>query len=225
MNMDLPPPHQQTLARAAEQNGAMVHLYEQNNNLIGYGWYDRLTKANRLRITVTDQNGDREIKETQTERKDPGKQRPDRIVFTLQNNPNHWEHGVVNIINLPADVAFDNTEHDNLYNAVPLVTKDSAINAGQLSGLLMEGFFNPSNNDDSDSYDTQEFEAERDCDSTAIRLLSSQHEATIASISHTVEQDLIYQIPEGMTVNIRAVRGKLTEVTLEAEAPAPGEDD
>ena len=155
LDLDLSAANQQALARAAEQNGAMDRFYKQNTDLIGYQWYDRLTKATRVQITVTDQDGDREIKETQTELNNPGNQRPDRIVFTLLDRPNHPKHRAVEIISLPADAAFDNAKEHSLYNAAPLVTKDSAINVQQLSGLLMDGFFNPSDKYDSDSYDTQ----------------------------------------------------------------------
>ena len=213
------------LARAAEQNGAMDRLYKQNGGLAGYGWYDRLTKANKLRITVTDQEGNHELGETQQDRKNPLHQRPDQIVLTLENTPENRQGNPVEILTLPSDLAFENDQYDSVYDAMPLVTMDSTINVHELSDLMMEGFFDPSDDHEADSFNTQESDTRLECDNTAISLLSSQHEATIATISHTVEQNLIYQIPEGMTATIRAVRGKLIEVTLEAETPATDEDE
>ena len=225
LHLHLSAANHQALARAAEQNGAMDRLYKQNDSLTGYEWYDRLTKANKLRITVTDQEGNHELGETQQDRKNPLHQRPDRIVLTLENTPENRQGSPVEILTLPSDLAFENDQYDSVYDAMPLVTMDSTINVDELSDLMMEGFFDPSDDHEANSFNTQESDTRMECEGTAIRLLSSQHEATIATISHTVEQDLIYQIPEGMTATIKAVRGKLIEVMLEAEAPDPDEDE
>ena len=225
LDLDLSAANQQALARAAGQNGTMDRLYKQNSYLAGYGWYDRLTKANKLRITVTDQDGNHELDETQQDQKKLQNQRPNQIVFTLENTPENHESPPVEIITLPSDLAFENDQCDSLYDATPLVTMDSTINVHELSDLMMEGFFDPSDDHDADSFNTQESDAQMECEGTAISLLSSKDDAVRASISNAMERYVVYEIPRGMTATIRASRGKLLEVTLEAEAPDPREDE
>ena len=225
LDLDLSAANQQALARAAGQTGIMDRLYKQNADLAGYGWYDRLTKSNKLRITVTGQDGNHELGETQQDRKNPLHQRPDRIMLTLENTPENRQGSPVEIITLPSDLAFENDQYDSLYDATPLVTVDSTINVHELSDLMMQGFFDPSDDHDADSFNTQESDAQMECEGTAIRLLSSKDDAVRASISNAMERYVVYEIPRGMTATIRAARGKLIQVTLEAEAPAPDENE
>ena len=229
LDLDMSPTTQQTLARAAGNNGTLNRLYEPNHQLIGYDWYDQLTKANNVRITITDQDGDQDLDKTETNQPSPERLRPDGIVFTLETTQNDWndpedqddpedqQDTPVKIIALPSDVAFEHQEYNDLYDAVALVTKNSTINVYELSELIMDGFFYPSDDRDADSYDTQRSDAQIESETSAIRLLSSQDEAIKATIANTIDHHVIYQVPKGMTATIRVSRGKLIEVTLEPE--------
>ena len=217
MELDLTPANEQALARAARQSGIMDRLYKQNRDLAGYEWYDRLTKANTVRITVTGQDGDREIEETHTERKVPKDQRPDGIVFTLETTREDKEGKQTKLISLPADLAFENDEYDSVYDATPLITRDSPISIHELSELMMAGFFHPSDDPDADSYNTQEDDAQNECDNYAIRMLTSQDDAAKATIVKAIENHVIYHVPSGMTATITVRRGEPVEVTLNKE--------
>ena len=217
IDLDLSAANHQALARAAEQNGTMDKLYKQNAGLTGYGWYDRLTKANKLKITVTDQEGNHELGETQQDRKNPLQQRPDRIVLTLENTPENEQGSPVEILTLASDLAFENDQYDSVYDAMPLVTMNSTINIDELSDLMMEGFFDPSDDHEADSFNTQESDTRMECEATAIRLLSSNDDAVRTSIYNAMKRHVVHEIPKGMIATMRAARGKLLEVTLEPE--------
>ena len=218
LDVELSPANQQALARAAEQNGATHRLYTADDRLTGYKWYDQITKADKVSITVTDETGDRTIDETNKDPRDLARQRPDRIIFTLHSGP---EENPQEILALPSDTAFGNEEGDDVYDSAPLVTKDSAITVGELSEMIMDGFFCPIDDLDSDSYDTQEDNARLECDTTAIRMLSSHDEAVKAAIINAVEHEVIHQVPTGMTATIQISRGQPTTVTLVKNTPEP----
>ena len=61
MTLDMPPPDQQTLSRAAEHNDTSQRLFEPNRQLEGYDWYDAMTKITGYCITVSDKNGDHNL--------------------------------------------------------------------------------------------------------------------------------------------------------------------
>ena len=225
LDTDIGPANQQALARAAEQNGVMDRLYQHNDGLTGYAWYDRLTKVDRVRISITNQDGTHPLNERPEDRDPLLNQRPNQIMFTLETTPDNHDHTPVEVLTLPSDLAFENEEGDNIYDASPLVTVDSAINVDGLLNLMMDGFFDPRDDYDADSFNTQEYDARLECESTAIRLLSSQTDADRVSLSNAVERHLIYEVPKGMVATIRVRHGKLIEVTLETEATSPDEDE
>ena len=75
--------------------------------------------------------------------------------------------------NLPADLAFAGEDWSWLDDAVPLVTRDSAIQPHELAQLLRNGFFSPSDDAEADSYDTQLDRFDEHAQHLATRLLLS----------------------------------------------------
>ena len=80
--------------------------------------------------------------------------------------------------------------------------------------LMKLSFFYPSDDKDSDSYDTQEEKHEAAYSMTAIALLESEDQAFIASVTDAVHRHILYQIPAGSTATIRISRNQPIQITL-----------
>ena len=97
---------------------------------------------------------------------------------------------------------------------MPLVTQDSAgLQPHQLAELLVAGFFSPSDDADSDSWETQRNRFDEEALHLATRLLLSDDDACRASIAEAVRRELIWFAPRDRTVDIRIRRPEVT-VTL-----------
>ena len=226
VDLTLPIADQQVLDRALENTGIRGRLSQRNQELEGYRWYDRLTKITQLDINVRYDNQDHDLQalrklhnDTFKRNEDHLDQRPDSITLILQTTD---EHGTPDRINLSTDVAFENEEQT--YENRPLVTKDADITPGALSSLMMDAFFNPRDDMDSDSYDTQEVDYEAECDNIAITMLSSKNDAVISAIATAFRQHVNHLIPRSMTATITGGRGGHPQVTL-AETPQDQPED
>ena len=114
---------------------------------------------------------------------------------------------------LPADLVFAGEPWGWLGDAIPLVTVDSTIQPHQLAELLRGGFFSPSDDADSDSYETQRDRFDEEALHMATRLLLSDEEACRTSIAEAVRRELLWLCPRDRTVQIRVSRPNVT-VTL-----------
>ena len=96
---------------------------------------------------------------------------------------------------------------------------DSALQPHGLAELLRAAFFSPSDDADSDSYETQSDRFDEEALHLATRLLLSDDEACRQSIADAVRRELIWFCPQDRTVEISVRRPDVT-VTI-AEAPQP----
>ena len=188
----LEPPDQQTLARAAEQNGIMDRLMQADTRLAGYPWYDALTTVSDITVTIS-QNGRNHNLEHRRDQNDPFKDpRPDRITLELHGTS---KLSKVPRLSLPTDVAFFNAEEDYMDMNQPLVTKDSNITPNTLADLMYQSFFDPSDNAEADSLDTQ---AQDHIDASyviALRMLDSPEEAMLAAITEAFRRHVAHRVP------------------------------
>ena len=214
MELELEPPDQQALERAAERNGLMDRLFKPDPRLRGYGWYDRMTRATEMRIAVTDQDGEHDLEEVREKREKLENARPERIEFRITCDDDSE-------ISLDADLVFHEEEEGRGEDLNPLVTRDSGISVQELTELMMDSFFWPSDDVEADSADTQEEECRMAYEKEATALLSTREEATIAAIRSAVRRHLTYEVPHGMTATIRIKNGEPIQVTLEGETPLP----
>ena len=127
--------------------------------------------------------------------------------------------GPARTLDLPADVVFAGEPWSWIEEAMPLVTQDSALQPHQLAALLVAAFFSPSDDPDSDSWETQRNRFEEDALHLATRLLLSDDDACRASIAEAVRRELIWFAPRDRTVDIRIRRPDVT-VTLSPAAEA-----
>ena len=142
--------------------------------------------------------------------------RPTAIRFELSVRP---ASGPERTIDVPADLVFAGEAWSWIDEAMPLVTQDSALQPHELAALLMAGFFSPSDDADSDSWETQRNRFEDDALHLATRLLLSDDEACKTSIAEAVRRELIWLAPRDRAVDIRIRRPDVT-VTLGAAAQA-----
>ena len=123
-------------------------------------------------------------------------------------------------LDLPADLVFAGEAWSWLDDAMPLVTADSALQPHELAELLRSGFFSPSDDTDSDSYETQCDRFDESALHLATRLLLNDDEAARSSIAEAVRRELIWLCPRDRTVQIRVRRPDVAVTIAEAAEPA-----
>ena len=100
---------------------------------------------------------------------------------------------------------------------MPLVTVDSPLQPHELAALLRAGFFSPSDDADSDCYETQRDRFEEGAMHLATRLLLSDEEAARNSIAEAVRRELVWLCPRDRTVAI-TVRRPDVAITIAGSA-------
>ena len=222
MDCDPEPPETQALWRAADRAGIASQLFEADRRLEGYGWYDALDRVTEITVRVADADGKWmaldawPLPETSRSPAATLPARPAGIRFGLAIR---LASGPARTIDVPADLVFAGEAWSWIDEAMPLVTEDSALQPHQLAALLMSGFFSPSDDADSDSWETQRNRFEEDALHLATRLLLSDDEACRASIAEAVRRELVWFAPRDRTVDIRIRRPDVT-VTLGTAAEA-----
>ena len=218
---DPEPPEAQALWRAAERAGIAARLFEADRRLEGYGWCDGLDQVTDITVRVA--AGDDwmaldqyPVPETLRSLTAPLPSRPAAIRFELSVRP---ASGPVRTLDVPADLVFAGEAWSWVDEAMPLVTEDSALQPHQLAELLGPAFFSPSDDADSDSWETQRERFEESALHLATRLLLSDDEACKTSIAEAVRRELVWLAPCDRTVDIRIRRPDVT-VTLGAAAEA-----
>ena len=217
MQCDPEPSEAQALWRAAERNGVAPRLFEADRRLEGYGWYDALARATTMFVMAAADGEWMDIDDyPMPERAHPGAarlpSRPAAIRIELTVRP---AAGPSATLDLPTDVAFAGGTWCGLHDALPLVTADSSLQPHQLAALIRAGFFSPSDEADSDSWETQRDRFDQEALHLATRLLLNDDEACRVSIAEAVRRELIWLAPRERTVDIRIRRPEVT-VTLAA---------
>ena len=209
------PPEEQALARAAKRTRLYGHLFEADRRLEGYGWYDAIARLVAIHIEVTADGKTCAIDAYAPPggihmHKDPVQQRPDAIRIGLAISPHE---GPRRILHLDADLAFAGEAWSWVADTLPLVTPDSDLEPYGLAQLLRAAFFSPSDDADTDSWETQRTNFEHEALHVATKLLVSDDQARRTSIAEAVTRDLFWLIPHDRGVDI-AVRDRKVTVTL-----------
>ena len=208
MDCDPEPPEAQAFWRAAERAGMATSLFETDRRLAGYDWYDGLDRVTGIATMVaTDGKWSPLDDFPLPERKGPSTAalppRPAAIRMDLAVRP---ARGPGRTFDLPADLVFAGEPWGWLGDAMPLVTVGSTIQPHRLAELLRGGFFSPSDDADSDSYETQRDRFDDEALHMATRLLLSDDEACRTSITEAVRRELLWLCPRGRTVQISVSR-------------------
>ena len=208
-NCELPIPDQQAFARAARAHGLDKELYDASPDLEGYGWYDALTRVTNVHFLVTSGGRTTPLGDLREAGRKPESDRPESIQAVIRyRSPD----GETTEVTKSTDVAFFNEdESDWAEDIVPLVSRDSRVTPYNLSDLLMESFFCPSDGSDSDSWDTQKHYHETEFHALALRTLLPKDEALRATIAQTAKEKLLHEVPQGTNVTIVIRRDAATQ--------------
>ena len=216
MHVDPEPPEAQALWRAAEHGGIAPRLFEADRRLDGYGWYDALPRVTDVRTEIVINNEARPLEDyrTPSEGSSPVEPppRPDGIRMRLDVEGRGGKTGT---LDLDTDLAFAGEAWAWLPDAKPLVTAESALEPAELAELLRAAWFSPSDEADSDSWETQRLRFDEEAMHIAVKLLCSADEARRTSIAEAVRRELFWLIPRDREVTI-AVRGREVSVELGA---------
>ena len=115
----------------------------------------------------------------------------------------------------PTDLAFNNNEHDYMDEIQPMVTRDSGINIEDLTEIMLDSLFFPSDDSGADSLETQEDDHETAFRNIATELLLSREEAIRESIEHAVARYVRHHIPRHTNVTINMMPEQQTRITIE----------
>ena len=217
---DPEPPEAQAFWRAADRAGMATSLFETDHRLSRYDWYDGLDRVTGIATMIAadanscplDEYPMPELTGPSAAKLPP---RPAAIRMELAVRP---ACGPCRTFDLPADLGFAGEPWGWLGDAMPLVTADSRIQPHQLAELLRAGFFSPSDDADSDSYETQRDRFDEEALHMATRLLLSDEEACRTSIAEAVRRELLWLCPRGRTVEIRVSRPDVRVTLAEAAA-------
>ncbi len=221
MTCDPDPPEAQALWRAAERAGIAERLFEADSRLEGYGWYDGLDRVTGIDTEVTANGKAWPLEKFPAPVRTaaaaaPLPARPDAIRMTLAIET---ADGPGRTIDLPSDLAFAGEAWSWVVEALPLVTRDSALEPHRLAELLRHAFFSASDDAEADSRETQAVRFDEEALHIATRLLCSEDSALEISIAETVRRELFWLVPHGRKVEISITRPDV-RVTLGDPAEA-----
>ena len=222
MDCDPEPPEAQALWRAAERAGIASRLFEADRRLGGYGWYDALDRVTALHVQAAADGhwmavGDYPLPARPGLRAAALPARPAAIRIELTVRP---PSGPPATLDLAADLAFAGEAWCWIEDALPLVAADSALQPHELAELLGAGFFSPSDDADSDSWETQRERFDESALHLATRLLLSDDAACRTLLAEAVRRELLWLCPGDRTVDIR-IRRPDVDVVLGDAAGAP----
>ena len=208
MTCDPDAPEAQALWRAAERAGIAESIFEADSRLEGYGWYDGLDRVTAIDTKVTARGKAWPLDKFPVSGRTgvaaaPLPARPDAIRMTLAIET---ADGTRRTLDLPADLAFAGEAWSWVGEALPLVTRDSAVEPHRLAELLRHGFFSASDDAEADSRETQAVRFDEEALHIATRLLCSEDSALEISIAETVRRELFWLVPHGRKVEISITR-------------------
>ena len=195
---------QHTLYHVLENNPEQLVLVFKNTNYEGYSWYNSLPRLKEVKAEFT--YGSKKL--LLEELLDDYNDRPDfiELMLAIKN-----EEGFFNWLTLPTDLVLAGEEYCcDLDEAVVILTKNSRIKVEELVEVLTLCFFSPSNDRDSDSYDTQAEYFSGEVWSLARSLLLSRKEAVIARIQEAVENNIRWLVPTEQKAVIKIEKGLVT---------------
>lgn len=193
--------HAVTFGRALRRsNGGEMHclggpdpraFYEPVTNFIGYPWYDALSAFIRTGERFAFHDGI-SADEASTLTK-----RPDAITLELTD-----QHG--GRLDLETDFAImegDDSWSDPDYAMIAL-TRTSSLGPDDLTDLIIDAVFSPSDDSDADSYDTQETPFRNDAAVRAHQILEGEDAAILAGIRMAFVDRIAWRIPHGRTLQL-----------------------
>ena len=182
-------------------------FYTPLRQFAGYHWYDALSCYIRTGESFSQDDG------FQTRSDDDGLTfRPDRITLELADQHDRR-------LAVPSDFAIlenDDAWSDPDYTRIAL-TCTSSLDPGDLTELIIDAAFSPSDDADADSYDTQETRFRHDAAVRAHAILEGEDAAILAGIRMAFADRVAWRIPKGRTLQL-TWSGEGTDLKLLATA-------
>jgi hypothetical protein len=166
-------------------------FYEPIAKFIGYPWYDAIQCFVRTGECLTHDDG------APTEGDQALTLRPDAIRLELTD-----QHGR----RLDIETDFDIQEGDDSWGdpdqARIALTQRSELSPDDLTDLIIDAVFSPSDDSDADSYDTQETRFRHDAAVRAHAILEGEDAAILAGIRMAFADRIAWRIPHGRTLSL-----------------------
>ncbi|NLR72087.1 sensor histidine kinase [Novosphingobium sp. ERN07] len=190
-----------TFGRALRRsNGGELHrlggpepraFYEPITNFIGYTWYDALAAFVRTGERYTFDGG------APADETDAVTLRPDAITIELTDQHDRR-------LDLETDFAIldDPDSWGDPDCARIALTRTTALGPDDLTDLIIDAVFSPSDDSDADSYDTQETRFRHDAAVRAHAILEGEDAAILAGIRMAFADRVAWRIPHGRTLRL-----------------------
>ena len=219
MSFDPESPEAQTLHRAFSLAGLVAQLFEADRHLEGYDWYDRLDRVVGIRTeALTDGNATLITDVSASEESDIASQefpaRPEDILVTLAIQRHD---GTDRTLAMATDVAIAGEAWSWPDDACIALTRESSLQPHELSELLESAYFSPSDDCETDSYETQREHFRQEASHMATSLICGSEEALRQSILDAMRREVRYLIPRdrAATINIQG-----PDITLTLAPPS-----
>lgn len=222
-------PKEQAFWRAACKYGPVFRnmIYVSNDRLQGYDWYDSLERIVDIDFRLSlgrkvYSEADYPLPARDYSIVADLPQRPDAICFEVTVRPGPKPRDPARgTLFLNSDLAFVDTDVSFASHAPPVVAKETDLAPHELSEILRNALFCPSDDIDADSRDRQEDDFIMDAQHIAMRILESDEAALRGTIYDALHKEVSWLIPHGVTARISIRKDKI-EVDLEREASAAG---
>ena len=194
MDSDIGKPFEHTIRRAIDHSDLPIDIFQQDSDLIGHAWYDRIPIISDIRVIAS--FGENQYDLISDDVKAHGF-RPDTIdVEILAKDPNGKEI----VMLATTDIALVDDTHEDAFNAHPYVTVNSDVTVDDLVNLVMSAHFCAY--DEGDSYDTQESEATEEVRTMAITIIKSKDEAFKQDLLNSLQRMGVHRLSSGTSIVI-----------------------
>ena len=210
--------HGQALWRAAERAGISRRLFAPDRRFEGYAWYDGLPRVVNFSVAVAHGDRTRTVVHPDYDETEPPRHVPDRTPFAFDARPDAIlmrlhvvESGIrERTVEIPADIVFMNEEECGVEEIDPLVAAGSNISPDELARLIRNAFFSPSDEPDSDSFETQKSRFDEDAMRIALTLLASRDEALRHAIAEAIRREVLWAVPPDREVTVTVAEGRIS---------------
>ena len=204
----------QCLSRALD-GGAFSHLYQEHAAYEGYRWYDALAKIIEVRWTLIDGDSELVLLDLEgahasiggvsfdglTDKDWADWARPDRIVANLVIE----QDGARRSLDIDTDLILIGEGYD-AEEVLPIITKtaltDRALDPDDLSTLIVDSYFSPSDDAEANSYQTQRRDYEIAAYARACEVLIGKEAGLIAFIRDHAAEHVRWTCPSDRRVVI-----------------------
>ena len=196
------PRDQAVVKRALDQAGLASAVFEPNSFLDGYGWYDRLPQIRGVDIRVVTEHGTTDLQKIRDVRSETSQAWYRNKAEVLKVEVALRIEGADGPT-LETDMVF--IEEDDSWEPDLRVTPDSKLRVGELADLIFDSCFSPSDDIESDSYETQKQEYRDAARHMALSTLESNDAADEQALLTNLERAMECRLTHGQRVTVTPV--------------------